>query len=381
MEGPLRILHINGAMNRGGTETLIMELYRHMDRSKVQFDFIIYNYSDKPGAFDEEILSLGGRIYNAKRRFYRGPLAYCAELKRFFAEHPEYRIAHSHLYKTSGYILTMAKKYGCCVTIAHSHIANVQTPASIANFLRKCANGVGKKLIDRNADIFFGCSENALTDLSGGEPDGINRFIIKNAIDIQKFAYRDELRKAWREKLGAGEETVIIGNVASFTYQKNHEHILRTFKQVSNRYEDSLLVLIGVGGLEKETEDLAEELGIGDKTLFMGSRGDVNEIINAFDVFLMPSRYEGLGIVLIEAQANGLPCVISADVIPQEADVEAGLVTRLPLDVPISDWADACLNARGRLEPENAKQAVKAAGYDIEKTAAWLQEFYISRAE
>ena len=369
----VRVLHIVGAMNRGGTETLLMELYRHIDRTKIQFDFFIYNYSEQPGAYDEEILSLGGRIYNAKRRFYRGPIAYCKELRDFFSAHPEYPIVHAHQYKMSGYMLAMAKKCKVKTTIAHSHIAFHMT-----DLLRGCADYVGKKLLVANTDYYFGCSEDAVIELADKYSDNETRFVLKNAIDSEKFSFSNEKRALWRKNLGASDSTFVLGNVARFTYQKNHEHLLRVFAEVLKDKEDGLLILVGVGSKEQETKELARKLGVENKVLFMGSRGDVNDIVNAFDIFVMPSRYEGLGIVLIEAQANGLPCVISADVIPDEADVQAGLVTRVSLQQTVREWAEACIKCCKRMEPESAKAAVEKAGYDIKKVAKWLEDFYIS---
>lgn len=372
----IRVLHISGAMNRGGQETLIMELYRHIDRSRVQFDFLLYNYSGKPGAFDDEIVSLGGKIFNAKQRFYRNPIAFCAELKSFFREHPEYAIVHAHQYASSGYMLNTAKKESGAATIAHSHAAFVQT-----DLLRSMADCVGKRLLSKNADYCFGCSDDALVELMGVHSDGKRFLVVKNAIEPSKFQFEQASRSKWRERFGAAADTLVVGNVARFTREKNHEQILAAFSEIQRKQANSMLVLVGVGQLEDQTRALAKELGIDSKIRFMGSRDDVNEIINAFDVFLMPSRYEGLGIVLIEAQANGLPCVISADVIPEEADVRAGLVTRVGLDKPASVWADAVMSVAGkRLQPELAQEAVKKAGYDINEVAAELQEFYLAHA-
>lgn len=369
---PVRILHIIGTMNRGGAETLIMELYRHIDRTKVQFDFLIYNYGNKPGAFDEEIKFLGGKIFLAKRRFYRGPFAFYKELKEFFKEHPEYRIVHAHQYTTSGYMLSAAKNTSNPLTIAHSHIA-----FTITSFLRKCKGVVGKYLLKKYADFYIGCSEDAIVELSGKHSDNKTRFVMSNAIDVEKFAFNSELRKKWRTEFGVNDDTLILGNVARFTYQKNHEHIIRTFAKIVEKKDDSLLLLLGDGALRSDTEKLASELGISNKIKFMGVRSDVQDIVNSFDVFLMPSRYEGLGIVLIEAQANGLPCVMTADVIPPEADTGAGLVTRVPLDASPMVWADACLNAGDRKSSEEVRPSIVASGYDINAVSAWLQDFYI----
>lgn len=369
----IRVLHVMGTMNRGGAETLIMELYRHIDRTKIQFDFLIYNYSDTPGVFDEEIKAMGGRLFHAKRRFYRNPVAFYEELSAFFKQHPEYKIVHAHQHITSGYVLAAAKTTAGSLTIAHSHCA-----FSTTGFLRKCAGLVSKALLKKYANFYFGCSNDAIVELSGKPADNRTRIIVNNAIDVEKFAFDQGMRQKWRAELGADDKTVIIGNVARFTSEKNHEHTIKSFARLAENNNNSMLVLVGDGPLRPETEKLAAELGVIDKTVFLGVRGDVHELINAFDVFVMPSRYEGLGIVLIEAQANGLPCVISADVIPREADTNAGLVTRVSLNETPEVWANACLNAGSRKSSGEVRPAIVEAGYDIHAVSGWLQDFYLS---
>lgn len=370
----IRILHIIGTMNRGGAETLLMELYRNIDRTKVQFDFLVYNYSDKPGAYDEEILKLGGKIYEAKKRFYRGPFAFYRELKHFFKEHPEYKIVHAHQYAMSGYMLRAAKKTSKAITIAHSHVAFHST-----GFLRKLPEIFGKYLLKKYADFYFGCSEDALKGLSEFTSDNKKYFVVNNAVDIDKFAFSKENRKYWRNEFDIDDSTTVLGYVARFSHVKNHEFLINTFKEFLKIKSNSILVLVGDGALRAETEKLANQLGVYDKVRFLGVRPDVQDIVNAFDVFVMPSRYEGLGIVIIEAQANGLPCVISADVIPAEADAGAGLVTRVSLDESSKKWAEACLNAGPRKDSEEVKPAIINSGYDINSVANWLQNFYIEK--
>lgn len=369
----IRILHIVGAMNRGGTETLLMELYRHIDRSKIQFDFLVYNYTGKPAVFDEEILSMGGKIFEAKRKFYKGPIRYCLELKKFFDSHPEYKIVHAHQYATSGYMLAVAKKVNNCITVAHSH-----TAFPITDVLRKFADNIGKKLLSKYADYFFGCSNDAIEALTGKDADNKTRFVIKNAIDPEKFSFSSVQRDKWRAEFGCDQNTLVVGNVARFTYVKNHEFQVEIFSKIVDRFPNAKLVFVGVGSEEETVRQQVKTLGLNNKVIFMGSRPDVKDIVNAFDVFLMPSRFEGLGIVLIEAQANGLHCVISSEVIPQEADVNVGLVTRVNLNDSSDKWAVSCINSKKRLESKEAKKAVVNAGYDIKEVTGWLQNFYIS---
>ena len=372
---PIRVLHITGAMNRGGAETLIMELYRNIDRRKVQFDFMVYNYSNCAGAFDNEIQSLGGNIYTMKERFYKNPISYCIEAKRFFDKHPEYRIIHAHQYAMSGYILYMAKKsYKTVFTIAHSHIAYPKTDP-----LRAIADFGGKTLLKTNTDLFFGCSNDALKALTGHYEDKRKYIVMKNAINIGNFIFDNQARREWRDYIGAGADTIVIGNVARFTNQKNHEMIISVFHEIAKRVPNARLVLVGTGSKLDEIKQRVKELRLDGNVIFMGTRADVNKIINSFDVFLMPSRYEGLGIVLIEAQANGLPCVISASVIPKEADVNGDMVKRVELSEPPSKWAEECLSCGTRKKPEYAQKKVIEAGYDIKEVSIKLQDYYLEK--
>lgn len=370
---PIRILHIVGAMNRGGAETLLMELYRHIDRTKVQFDFLIYNYSNKPGEFDAEIKSLGGKIYNANGRFFRNPFVYYKELKHFLKEHPEYKVIHSHLNSMSGFAFAAAKSTTKSFTIVHSHSAFV-----INDILHSCANKIGRMLLKKYADICFGCSNDAVFEITKQNANQKDRFVINNAIDIEKFAFSQDMRQNWREQLGADNETLVLGNVARFTSEKNHRHSIKVFSEILKKNDDAILVFVGGGQLRNQVENFAKEQGVYEKVKFLGVRPDVQDIINAFDVFIMPSQFEGLGIVLIEAQANGLPCVMSADVIPAEADTGAGLVTRVSLDETPEKWADACLNAGKRKTSEEVRPTIIDAGFDINAVSAWLQDFYIN---
>ena len=372
MSEPIRILHVVGTMNRGGTETLLMELYRHIDRTMIQFDFFVYNYSDKPGDYDAEILELGGKIFIAKKRFYKNPFAFYKELKFFLNEHKEYQIIHSHQFTTSGYILSAAKSSGKLITIAHSHAAKGRQ-----DIVRKIADFIGCILIQKNADFVFGCSESAVKILNGSYSDGVHSFVLKNAVDADKFDFCSTKRENFRKEIGANDKTLVLGYVARFLPIKNHEFLIRVFAEIIKKKENSILVLAGDGSLRPQTEELAKELGVYEKVRFLGVRPDVQDIVNAFDVFVMPSKFEGLGIVLIEAQANGLPCVISADVIPTEADTGAGLVTRVPLDASPTVWADACLNAGERKSSEEVRPSIVSSGYDINAVSAWLQDYYI----
>ena len=367
----VRILHVVGAMNRGGAEVLLMDLYRNLDRNRVQFDFIVYDQNE--GLFDKEINSLGGNIFRFKNRFYRNPLGYLNELYSFFLIHPEYECVHSHLNDMSGYILLMAKLAHKKVRIAHSHSA-----FPTIDRIRALVWWIGRKLILSNANYILGCSSDAIVYCSGFIPDGQKRIVMKNAINIKKFAFDLDRRNLVRERMEIPDSNLVLGNVARFNEEKNHFFILEIFKKVLELNKNSLLILVGSGPLQSGILKNAKEMNIESNIKFLGVRSDVNEIINAFDVFLMPSLYEGLGIVLVEAQANGIPCIVS-DTIPKEADINAGLINFLALKDDVKKWSEAVLKANRILNTQDPQFAAKEAGYDIHEVASWLQKFYLEK--
>ncbi len=368
---PKRVLHIVGAMNRGGAEILLMELYRNMDKTKIQFDFIVHGR--EKGIFDDEIVALGGKIFNLENRFSSNPIKYLQEWYCFFVRHPEYECIHSHLNDMSGYVLWMAKKAANRVTIAHSHVSYPQI-----DILRRITWWLGRKLITDYADVMLGCSAAAIVYLSGLAPDNLNRIVMKNAIDIPCFSFDNKLRDSVRQEFHADQETFIIGNVARFGEEKNHRFILSVFQAVLAAHKNSLLVLIGTGTLVTAIQEEAKQMNIASRVKFLGDRSDVHEILNAMDVFIMPSLYEGLGIVLVEAQANGLPCVAS-DTIPQEADIHTGLMNFISLQENVNIWRDAVLQVNRADNTADPQVAAKLAGYDIHEVAFWLQSFYINK--
>lgn len=365
----IRVLHVVGAMNRGGVEVLLMDLYKNIDHNKVQFDFMVHTQDDS--LFDEEILSLGGRIFKLKNRFVKNPFNYLRELYVFFRRHSEYNIIHSHMNSMSGYILWMAKMANVKKRISHSHIARPKS-----NILRLFVWSIGKKLISSNANLMLGCSSDAIFDLSGLAVDNHNRIVMKNAIAIKNFKFNEEKRIFFRKSFGISLETLVVGNVARFEDQKNHLFMIDSFNKILKLRKNTVLLLIGSGSLLPLIQKKVKELNIEENVKFLGVRKDVSHILNAMDVFFMPSLYEGLGIVLIEAQANGLPCVAS-DTIPAEADIKAGLMNFVGLREDENIWRDTILKVNRNNCTKEPQLAAIEAGYDIKQVSDWLQNFYI----
>ena len=361
MSEPIRILHIVTYMGRGGLETMIMNYYRNIDRSKVQFDFLTHR--QERWDYDDEIEELGGKIYHLPRLNPFSP-KYLKSLDSFFKEHKEYKIVHCHQDCLSGIPLKYAKKNGVPFTIAHSHSSNQNKDLK---YLVKLA---AKKNICKYSDHLFACGKEA-----GEWMFKTSDFqILNNAIDTQKYIYNEEKSLQIKEELCITDKFV-IGHVGRFRKEKNHDFIIDIFKEVCEKEPNSILLLVGDGPLEEEIKKKVNSLGLEDKVKFLGARDNVNDLMQAMDVFLMPSLYEGFGIVLMEAQASGLKCVIS-DSIPTDAIITQK-VKRLSLGDDISTWVEEILSNKS--ERKEGIKDIEKSKYDITSNAKWLENFYIER--
>lgn len=358
-----RVLHVIGIMNRGGAETMIMNLYRNIDRTKVQFDFV--QNEGGPAAYDEEILSLGGCIYHCPRYRGKNHFAYTRWWNAFFREHSrEYSVVHGHIGSTAAIYLAIAKKYGVH-TIAHSHSAG---EGSLAYRLFSYPT----RYI---ADQFFACSRDA----------GISRYgkivgsnndrccVLHNAVDTQKFVYTPERRNNARQVLRFSENTLVLGHVGRFIDIKNHVFLLEVFARIHKTNANTVLLLVGDGELRPKIEAAIAEKHLEDAVIMTGVQNNTWDYYQAMDVFLMPSLFEGLPVSLVEAQTAGLPCCVSTGV-PQEAAITDLVQFRSLEDSPES-WAEWVLE-RASLPRRSMAEEVRHAGYDIAETSRWLAEFY-----
>lgn len=356
-----RILHVVTHMNRGGLETMIMNYYRHIDRSKVQFDFLVHRI--QKADYDDEILALGGKIYRLQPLNPLSP-AYLRSLDRFFAEHREYDIVHSHLDCMAGVPLKYAKKHGVPVRIAHSH--NSSQPRD-AKYLLKL---LYKRNIVKYATKLFACGQEA-----GQWMFGTDDFtVMNNAVDAAAYVYDPAAAQQIRKELGVPADVPVVGHVGRFCPQKNHEFLIDIFEQILLRRPDAVLLLVGDGSLRAGIEEKTQNLGMGGHVIFTGVRSDVDALLQAMDVFLFPSLYEGLPVSIIEAQAAGLPCLIS-DGVPVECK-KTDAVEQIALEESSSVWAEAVLEA-ARQPRKNTTQDIRCAGFDIRENALRLQEFYL----
>lgn len=367
MSESIRVLHILQRMEAAGVQTLLMNLYRKIDRDKVQFDFLVHYTA--PQFFDEEIEKLGGKIYRFSVREDYNFLKYYRDLNNFFREHTEYKIVHGHMHSLGGIYLHAAKKNGVPVRIAHSHTNATQKDAK--QFVKILMN----HLYAVDANILFACSGAA-----GKYMFGSKQFeVINNAIITDSFVYSETSRRNKRKELNI-EDRFVIGSVGRFEIQKNQRFTIEVFEKLNKTRPDSVLLLIGTGSMENEIKDLVAEKGLKDKVMFLGNRRDVAELYQAMDVFVMPSLFEGLGIVAVEAQAAGTP-VVCTDTLPVEINVSP-LIYRMSLERPVGKWADMIMKAADNPQKhQNMKPYIIEANYDMDALAKRMQAFYVNVAQ
>ena len=364
----LHILHSVSNMDRAGVETMLMNYYRHMDRDRIQFDFLMNR--KKPGDYDGEIRALGGRIFISPGLSPAKYPAYMAFMARLLGEHPEIRALHAHNEGMAFYALRGAQRAGLPVRIAHAHntrfLPDYKWPLKMA-----C-----KTLLPLAATELCACGTDSGVFFFGKRLWRERGRLIPNAIDVQRFRYQEALRAQVRRAYGLGDAPV-IGHVGRMSPQKNHRRLLRIFAACLARVPQAWLVLIGVGELEAELRTLARRLNIAERTLFLGLREDTHAWYQAMDVLLMPSLFEGLPVVGVEAQAAGLPCVFSDAVTPEALLLAQSC--RLPLSAPDGVWADRIVRlCRSPLRREEGAVRVADAGYDIVREAKRLQAWYLA---
>ena len=363
MDQPFRILHVVTYMGRGGLETMIMNYYRHIDRSKVQFDFLVHR--DFRADYDDEIESMGGRIYRSPR-LVPWSKSYLKTLEHFFRVHPEYKIIHVHQDCLSSVILKVAKKCGIPVRIAHSHNSNQDKN------LKYILKLFYKQFIPTYATQLFACGEEAGQWMFNGAPFRV----VNNAIDTEQYAYDSQRDCEIRNVLQISQDAFVVGHVGRFNSVKNHSFLLDVFAEVNRHNENSVLLLVGDGDLRREMEQKAKSLGIANRVIFTGIRSDVPDLMQVMDCFAFPSLYEGIPVTLIEAQAAGLPCIIS-DGVPMEC-AKTNLVQCVPLSEGVNAWTEAILKNENTPR-RDTKEEITAVGYDIRANAQWLQNFYLEQ--
>lgn len=367
----IRVLHSVSNMDRAGIETMIMNYYRHMDRTKVQFDFLANK--SKPGAYDEEIKSLGGRIFISPGLNPIKWSEYKKMVKKLLAENPEIKIVHSHNGAFSLQAQLTAKQSGIKNRITHVHGTKIDFNLKLPLKL------LYKTQLKKVSNNYWGCGTEAIKYYFGDRIISDNNYkVIHNAIETKRFIYSSEKRSELRLKYNLNGKFV-IGNVARFMRQKNHAFTLDLFKVILQKEPNAILMLLGDGELLEPMKQKAKELGIESSIMFMGNVNNVNEMYQAMDVFLLPSLFEGLPVVGIEAQAAGLKCIFS-NTITDEVKVTDNIEFLDLNKDSLEKWADRILSYK-EYERKNTEKEIIDAGYSIEEEAKKLQELYIKMGE
>lgn len=354
----IRVLQCVNNMHRAGLETMLMNYYRNIDRTRVQFDFLMHRpfRSD----YDDEIEALGGKIYRAPRLTPQNYPAYFAYMKDLFAEHPEYKVIHSHIDSMSYLPLLAAKKADVPIRIAHSHSTGIDLDFKypLKQYFRYRMNKV--------ATHCFACGTEAGRFLFRGREFSV----IPNAVDAAQYSYDETVRIRKRKELGISNQ-LVVGHVGRMTYPKNHEFLLCLFADVLKFRPDALLILVGTGEKESELKKKVSELHIDAAVRFLGNRGDVQELYQVMDIFVLPSYFEGIPLVGVEAQFSGLPCLFSYGV-PQEVCFSKACRFR-KLSDPLSAWVQDVLTL---VSESDRNGVVECPSYDIKTVAGNLLAHY-----
>lgn len=363
---PIRIAHVIGKWVGGGVEAVVMNYYRNIDHSKIQFDFIFDN--DSINIPYEEIESLGGKVILIPP--YQKLLKYQKELIKIFKEN-NYKIVHSHINTLSVFPLRAAKRAGIPVRIAHSH-STTNKKEWKKNILKQVLRPFSKVF----ATDYMACTEHAGRWLFGNkEFEKGNVYVLNNAIDLSLYKFNKKVREELRRELQIPDNKFVIGHIGRFVDQKNHTFIIDIFNEVHKSNKDTLLMLVGQGPLMEEIREKVNSLNLNDDVIFLGQREDANKLYQAFDLFLFPSLYEGLGMVAIEAQCAGLPCLCSIEV-PQVAKVTNN-VEFLGLEEDLNNWNDLTLKLIKENNRRDYSKEVSNKGYNIKEEVKKLENEYL----
>ena len=364
----VRVLQIIGIVCGGGVEAVIMNYYRHIDRTKIQFDFVVDGYEKT--ILDDEITSLGGRVYHVEP-YRKNILRYMKQIYNIVHDN-HYDIVHSNMNTLSVFSLFPAWLAGANQRILHNHSTAVRSEG-----LRSVMKTILRPFAPLFANRYAACSRLAGEWMYGKKMMANRKVtIINNAIDLDEYAFSSETRQKYRKDLNISDDTLIIGHVGRFMYQKNHAFLIEIFKGIVKRHPNAMLLLIGDGELRPEIEMKVQAYHLSEKVRFLGLRKDVKALYNCMDIFVLPSWYEGLPVVAVEAQANGLPIILS-DKVTNESILTSS-ATVLSLSEGTDKWVKTILDEsinRNKM----AKKQLQNAGFDIHMKGASLLEWYIKK--
>ena len=364
----MKVLQVIGGLGFGGIQSMVLSIFRNIDKNKIMFDFVCFPGQEKYEMYDE-IVSLGATVYVCPQYDMKNQMGFLRWWTDFFNKHKEYKIVHGHLRGSAFIYVPIAKRDGS-ITIVHSH------STSNGNGMQAAIKNLLQLPIRFQADYLFACSDEAGKWLFGKHViDKENFKIVKNGINGKRFSFKREVRKQIREEMKLGN-SFVLGHVGRFIKAKNQLFILDVFNELKIRGVDCKLLFVGGGDLENEAKVKTQKYGLEKDVVFIGRKGNTEDYYQAMDVFVFPSLWEGLGMVAVEAQASGLPCFVS-ERIPSIVDIGAGLFFQLNLDAGVSQWADRILEKRDYIRKEQI-QFLRRAGYDAITIAQDMEKFYLN---
>lgn len=368
-----RVLLFVDRMRHGGIQQFLVENVRNMDKSKVQVDVLTLD-DGTTYPLEQAIQDAGATYYKLKGIWINKPwdyIKYAKAIDKFFTENNDYKVVHMNASSKNFLLLKYAKKHNVPIRIAHSHNIDFQTK----NQIKKLIGNLLKVPMKKYATDYFACSYLAGEWLFGKENVENGKVkVIHNAVDYDRFKYNEKVREVMRKEFKINKNEILFGNVGRFTNQKNHTFLIDIFNEIHKKNEDTKLIMVGIGEKEEEIKDKVKKLNLEDSVIFAGFRKDVNKIMQAMDVFLLPSLYEGLPVVGVEAQAAGLPSFTSKDVVTSEVKITDAFAF-ISLEKSAEEWADTILNSD--LSRRDTKDVLKQAGYFIEDSAKELVNFYL----
>lgn len=372
---PKKVLHIFGSLNTGGAETLIMRIYRNINKEKVQFDFLVA--SKEEGFYEREVVSLGGKIIRIRKPAELGIIRYIISLYKILNENGPYEVVHSHVYLFSGINNMVAEYANVPKRISHIHTTKVENANKP---LRKLYQLIMKQLIRKYSTDFFACSIEAKKNFFSQKINNDKCRIIKNGVNLKSFKGLTPENSEIKKIINKFEGHLLIGHVGRFVEVKNHIMILDIFSEVKKRGIKAKLILVGDGPLKSKIEKETILRGLKEEVIILESRNDIPDILRSLDILIFPSLIEGFGMVVLEAQCARLQCIIS-DTVPKEVDMGVNLVNFISLSSDVNYWVDKLLEVIDFKKPsfETISKSIKLRGYDINKISLELEEFYLGQ--
>ena len=365
-----KILHVTGAMNIGGTETMLVNLYRKINKD-IQFDFI--SYSEEEAYYDKEIIQLGGKIIRLKPPNEVGFIGAIKDIKRVIKDNGSYDAVHTHMMFNCGLAMIAAYLARVKVRVSHAHT----TVDEGIGFIRKVYITLMRSFINLFSTDFLACSNSAGKYLFGNKIINNKRYkVFPNYIDYDSFINCND-KTSIRKELGMNNDDIVLCHIGRFINAKNHEFLIKIANEMIKKNNNVKLILVGDGDLKKHIESKVKSLGIEKNVYFTGIRKDIANILNNVDLFILPSIYEGLGLVLLEAQASSLPCLVSESIQP-EVDLGVGLVKKLSLSYKVSIWEEEAnkLIKKNKFNNIDVDKAIKKKKYDLKSILECLLSVY-----